>query len=72
MKTNTGTDAILTRATWRKSSHSQGNGACVEVADGLAFIPVRDSKDMSLEPLIFSSGSWSAFIDAVRDIDARP
>jgi len=32
--------------TWRKSSHSGANGACVEVAEpGGAVIAVRDSKD---------------------------
>ncbi|MDJ1130439.1 DUF397 domain-containing protein [Streptomyces iconiensis] len=66
MKTSNCTDRGLTRVTWRKSSYSQGNGACVEVADNRAFIPVRDSKDVSLRPLIFSFGSWSTFIDAVK------
>ncbi|GAA3039865.1 DUF397 domain-containing protein [Kitasatospora sp. NPDC127116] len=31
---------------WRKSSYSNGDGDCVEVAEGIAgMVPVRDSKD---------------------------
>ncbi|MFE9308257.1 DUF397 domain-containing protein [Streptomyces sp. NPDC006706] len=35
----------LSTAVWRKSSHSNGGGNCVEAADGLtAVVPLRDSK----------------------------
>lgn len=37
----------LSRAQWRTSSHSSGNGACVEIASTGTVIAVRDSKDRS-------------------------
>ncbi|MGF1425119.1 DUF397 domain-containing protein [Kitasatospora sp. LaBMicrA B282] len=50
---------------WRKSSHSGGNGACVEVAVPLpATVAVRDSKDPSGPQLHFSPAAWLAFAAA--------
>jgi len=56
-----------TRLTWRTSSRSGGNGACVEVA----FLPdgdvaVRDSKDRTKAPHIYTSTEWQAFIAGVK------
>jgi hypothetical protein len=58
----------LSTAAWRKSSYSQGgDNNCVEVADGYAgLVPVRDSKAPSGRPLVFSAGSWLAFVESVR------
>jgi hypothetical protein len=57
----------LTGATWRKSTYSGGQGGdCVEVADGLPVIPVRDSKDPEGPALIFPPAAWTAFITAVK------
>ena len=73
----------LSRATWRKSSHSATEGECVEVAalggattgDGGAAsaIAVRDSKDPSGPALTFTPDSWSAFLAATKagDFDRR-
>lgn len=56
----------------RKSSYSQANGNCLEVADGMGTtLPVRDSKDTSRSPLAFSSASWTAFIEAVKENDSQ-
>jgi hypothetical protein len=53
---------------WRKSTHSTGNGNCVEFAalpsDNLA---VRDSKDKTGPILRFSSSEWRAFVAGVKD-----
>lgn len=53
----------LTGAVWRKSSRSNGQDNCVEIADlpdgGRA---VRDSKDKSGPVLRFTAGEWRAFI----------
>ena len=51
---------------WRKSSHSSGQGACVEVAGLHAVIAVRDSKDPDGPKLVFHTADWQAFTDAVK------
>jgi len=52
----------LSRARWRTSSHSSGNGACVQVtaAPG-GIIAVRDSKDPAEPRLDLSRQTWEAF-----------
>ncbi|MFJ9183754.1 DUF397 domain-containing protein [Streptomyces anulatus] len=58
--------ALLTG--WRKSSHSGGaNAECLEVADGHATVPVRDSKAAHGPAVVFSAGSWSSFVTALKD-----
>jgi hypothetical protein len=55
----------LSRAEWRKSSHSNTNG-CVEVAlvgDGVA---VRDSKNPTGPVLLFTGHEWQAFVAGVE------
>ncbi|MFD4904779.1 DUF397 domain-containing protein [Kitasatospora purpeofusca] len=52
---------------WRKSSYSNGQGDCIEVADGLSdIVPVRDSKDPHGPTLAFSTTAWSSFLAAIR------
>ncbi|ARQ67654.1 DUF397 domain-containing protein [Streptomyces marincola] len=54
--------------TWRTSSHSNGTGDCVEVADGLrGFVPVRDSKARDGAALAVAAGAWAAFVPSVKD-----
>jgi hypothetical protein len=57
----------LSRAHWRKSSHSSANGACVEVAETSDLIAVRDSKDPAGPKLVFTAPEWEAFAASVRD-----
>ncbi|MFJ6214887.1 DUF397 domain-containing protein [Streptomyces sp. NPDC092296] len=59
-------NASATGYRWRKSSYSGANNNCVEVADGLAAVPVRDSKDPSGPALVFGADAWAAFIAAVK------
>ena len=62
----------LAGARWRKSSFSGdatgGNGGgCVEVAflaDG--GVAMRDTKDRSLPPHVYTAGEWDAFLAGVR------
>ena len=58
----------LSRADWRKSSFSNGNGGnCVEVARNLpGIVAVRDSKDRNGPALILTTAEWQAFVSGVR------
>jgi hypothetical protein len=67
MSQDHGIRPALAGATWRASSHSGGQGNCVEVADNLpALIPVRDSKRPTGPAITFSPTAWSAFVDHLR------
>jgi uncharacterized protein DUF397 len=52
----------LSRAQWRTSSHSGGNGACVEVGvNAGARVLVRDTKDRVGPVLAFRPDAWRRF-----------
>lgn len=53
-------------AGWLTSSFSNGGDNCVEVAysdDGR--VGVRDTKDRSLPPHVYTRGEWDAFVAGV-------
>ncbi|MFR9727055.1 DUF397 domain-containing protein [Streptomyces sp. MS19] len=53
---------------WRSSSHSGGNGNCVEVARyANAARAVRDSKDAAGPIVAFTHTEWSVFIEWTRN-----
>ncbi|WP_067491966.1 DUF397 domain-containing protein [Actinomadura hibisca] len=55
------------RVVWRKSTRSNGAGGnCVEVADLMTSVGVRDSKAPGAGHLTFSADAWSAFAVAVK------
>jgi hypothetical protein len=57
---------------WRKSSFSNGGDNCVEVAfadDGQ--VGVRDSKDRSLPPHVFTRAEWDAFLAGIANGEFR-
>ncbi|MET9085445.1 DUF397 domain-containing protein [Streptomyces sp. NPDC004237] len=55
----------LDDATWLRSSHSTGNGACVEIAAVAGAVAVRDSKDTDRPALVFSPREWRLFLGTV-------
>jgi uncharacterized protein DUF397 len=57
----------LTRAKWFKSSRSSGTGQCVEVAFVEEGVALRDTKDRSKPPHLFTNGEWAAFIEGAKD-----
>jgi hypothetical protein len=58
----------LSRASWLKSSFSNGQGgACVEVASNLpGIVAVRDSKNRSGPTLAVPDLAWSQFTEAIK------
>ncbi|MEV4661816.1 DUF397 domain-containing protein [Micromonospora echinofusca] len=58
----------LTRAQWRTSTRSVGNGNCVEVAVAADRVAVRDSKDRSGPVLAFPAPAWHAFVTKVDGV----
>ncbi|MFF4753011.1 DUF397 domain-containing protein [Streptomyces sp. NPDC002514] len=57
----------LTGTAWFKSSYSNGQSACVEVAFvGHEMVPVRDSKSPNGPALTFGVNEWSSFVGAIQ------
>ena len=60
--------SLLRAAKWRKSSHSNPSGNCVEIA-GLAGqgVAVRDSRRPDGPALLFSQAAWDTFLRSLRE-----
>ncbi|MDQ1045591.1 DUF397 domain-containing protein [Streptomyces sp. V4I2] len=57
---------------WRKSSYSgPGDGdSCVEIADNLTRVAIRDSKDPSHATLLFPTEAFATFVEALKPSSA--
>jgi Domain of unknown function (DUF397) len=52
---------------WRKSSHSDNGGDCVQAASHGGQVLVRDSKQHAEGPVLaFTTDAWRAFADDVK------
>ncbi|MCM2420981.1 DUF397 domain-containing protein [Streptomyces sp. RKAG293] len=56
---------MVTRITWQKSSFSEGNGNCVELAMGLGGILVRES-DRPDEVISTTPARLRAFVSGIK------
>ena len=56
----------LTGVVWRKSSHNNGQGQCVEVARLGTAVAVRDSKNPTGAVLVFTPAEWTAFLTGAK------
>jgi Domain of unknown function (DUF397) len=64
---STAVERALGRAQWRKSSHSQGQNTCVEVASAAGWVGVRDSTLGVHSPvLLVGPGEWRALLGQLR------
>ena len=53
----------LSSAAWRKSSRSNGQANCVEVADlHNGYRAIRDSKNPTGPALVVTTAEWAAFV----------
>ncbi|MFL1381502.1 DUF397 domain-containing protein [Nocardiopsis protaetiae] len=55
------------QAEFRKSSYSQSEAACVEVAGLDPGVAVRDTQNRGLGTLSFNAAEWQAFLDTAKD-----
>lgn len=54
------------RVLWRKSSYSNGQGACVEIASLAGTVAVRDSKDPQGPRVVLTAAQWQSFTASIK------
>lgn len=58
----------LTEASWVKSSYSNAQSSCVEIASvGEGVVPVRDSKNVLGPVIVLGDHAWRAFLTGVNE-----
>jgi hypothetical protein len=59
----------LLAVSWFKSSHSNGQSACIEAGAGApGTVPVRDSKRPDGPVLVFGARSWTVFTEGLKGV----
>ena len=60
---------MIRETEWFKSSYSDSSDGhdCVEVAAASGAVHVRDSKDLSVPELAFSTDAWAGFVSYAAD-----
>ena len=61
------TTSTVPALVWRKSTYSNADGNCIEVAAGSSVVAVRDSKDRAGPVLTFGAPEWCEFLENVRN-----
>jgi hypothetical protein len=51
---------------WRVATYTGGNGNCVEVADAMRVVLVRDTKDRDGAMLSVPAEAWKAFTNDLK------
>ncbi|MGC5401547.1 DUF397 domain-containing protein [Streptomyces sp. DT20] len=58
----------LTEASWVKSSYSNAQSSCVEIATvGGGVVPVRDSKNILGPVIVLGDHAWCAFLAGITE-----
>lgn len=57
----------MERNVWHKSTRSSSSGQCIEVMMTDTEVLVRDTKDRSKAPHVYTLAEWDAFIGGVKD-----
>ncbi|MFJ4902500.1 DUF397 domain-containing protein [Streptomyces sp. NPDC088727] len=58
----------LAEASWVKSSYSNAQSSCVEIAAvGGGVVPVRDSKNLLGPVIVLGDHAWRAFLTGVSE-----
>lgn len=58
---------LAPESAWSKSSYSsQDGGNCVEIADLVGAVGIRDSKDKTGAALVVPAAAWTSFVALVR------
>jgi hypothetical protein len=53
-------------AAWRKSSHSNPSGNCLEAAEVAGGVALRDSRFPDGPTMVFTVATWDAFLRGVK------
>ena len=61
------TTSTIPATAWRKSTYSNADGNCVEVAIHPHAVAVRDSKDQTGAVLTFAAAEWREFLENARN-----